>query len=335
MTDDRRGNRGRPADRRGAPSASGRGAGGSSGAGRSSGASRRASGSGGRRQSGRGSGAAEERGGFGPYGAPDENAGRRPRRERADERPQERTRSRPALRTVGERRAPKETSGTRARRSGAAPAKRRRRRSGPADVEVEVRRLAGRNGDRFLRLLMDAADAFANDREREALRILRPVREQLPDSPTVRELAGLCQYRIGNYGAAARELEAYAELTGAVDQNPVLMDCYRAQRRWRKVDEKWRELAAASPSAEAVAEGRIVQAGALADQGRLDEALGILRRRSDSVRNPREHHLRLWYALGDLEERAGNHAAARDLFDRVRRADPGYADVAERRAALN
>jgi len=59
--------------------------------------------------------------------------------------------------------------------------------------------------------LMAAADAFAHDRERETLRILRPIREQLPDSPSVRELAGLAQYRIGNYAAAAKELEAYAD----------------------------------------------------------------------------------------------------------------------------
>ena len=182
---------------------------------------------------------------------------------------------------------------------------------------------------------MEAADAFAHDRERDALRILRPLREQLPDSPSVRELVGLSQYRLGNYAAAAKELEAYAELSGAVDQNPVLMDCYRAQRRWRKVEDRWRELASVSPSAESVAEGRIVYAGALADQGDLAGALALLRKKSGNVKNPKEHHLRLWYALADLEERAGNHAVARDLFDRVRRADPGYADVAERRAALN
>jgi tetratricopeptide (TPR) repeat protein len=201
-------------------------------------------------------------------------------------------------------------------------------------VEVEVRRLGGRNGDRFLRLLMEAADAFANDRARDALRIVRPLREQMPDSPSVRELVGLCHYRLGNYAAAAKELEAYAQLSGSVDQNPVLMDCYRAQRRWRKVDAAWEELAQVSPTAEAVAEGRIVYAGALADQGKLSKALDSLRKRGGNVRDPKEHHLRLWYALADLEERAGNNAVARDLFDRVRRAEPGYADVAERRAAL-
>ena len=88
-----------------------------------------------------------------------------------------------------------------------------------------------------------------------------------PTHPSVRELTGLAQYRLGNYAAAAKELEAYADLSDSVDQNPVLMDCYRAQRRWRKVEALWLELAAVSPTAELVAEGRIVYAGALADQG--------------------------------------------------------------------
>ena len=183
--------------------------------------------------------------------------------------------------------------------------------------------MAGRNANRALGTLMAAADAFAHDRERETLRILRPLREQLPDSPSVRELTGLAHYRLGNYAAAAKELEAYADLSDSVDQNPVLMDCYRAQRRWRKVAELWLELAAVSPTAELVAEGRIVYTGALADQGRLPEALALLRKRGDGVKQPKEYHLRLWYTLADLEERAGNLARARELFHQVRRAEPG------------
>jgi tetratricopeptide (TPR) repeat protein len=201
-------------------------------------------------------------------------------------------------------------------------------------VQQELGRVAGRNATRAVNQLMAAADAYAHDRDREALRILRPLRDQVPDSPSVRELTGLAQYRVGNYNAAAKELEAFVELTNSVEQHPVLMDCYRAQRRWRKVEECWNELAAVSPSAELVAEGRIVYAGALADQGRMPEALAQLRKRGGPVRAPKEYHLRLWYALGDLEERAGNLAAARDLFDRVRKVDPAFADVAERRAAL-
>ena len=45
-----------------------------------------------------------------------------------------------------------------------------------------------------------------------------------------------------------------------------------------RVAELWADLAWVSPSADVVTEGRIVYAGALADQGRLPEALELLRK---------------------------------------------------------
>ena len=265
-------------------------------------------------------------GGFGPYAVDQRDEETREKRgaKRSDERRPSRGHGR-ALGAADRRQAHRpRREAARARRRTRRPTTptRRRRKRGPADVQQEMAKVAGRNANRALGTLMAAADAFAHDRERETLRILRPLREQLPDSPSVRELAGLAQYRIGNYAAAAKELEAYADLSDSVDQNPVLMDCYRAQRRWRKVEELWLELAAVSPTAELVAEGRIVYAGALADQGRLPEALALLRKRAERVKSPKEYHLRLWYALADLEERAGNLARARELFHQVRRADP-------------
>ena len=56
----------------------------------------------------------------------------------------------------------------------------------------------------------------------------------------------------------------------------MLADCYRALGRHAKVDELWEELRAASPSAALVAEGRIVYAGSLADQGKLADAIAVL-----------------------------------------------------------
>jgi hypothetical protein len=112
------------------------------------------------------------------------------------------------------------------------------------------------------------------------------------------------------------------------------MDCYRAQRRWGRVDELWEELAAASPSAELMTEGRIVAAGSLADRRLLTEAIALLEKKAGPVRNPREYHLRLWYALADLEERAGNNARARALFDRIHDHDRDFADVEHRRKSL-
>jgi tetratricopeptide (TPR) repeat protein len=183
--------------------------------------------------------------------------------------------------------------------------------------------------------MVDAARAFERDRVQEAYRILRPLAEEAPEAAAVRELTGLALYRLGRWSAAAGHLEAFARLTGSVEQHPVLADTYRALGRHSKVAALWDELRRASPSPALVAEGRIVMAGSLADRGKLREAIGLLERApAPRSRPPAAHHLRVWYALGDLYERAGDTAKARDLFARVASIDPELADTVERLAAL-
>ncbi len=188
---------------------------------------------------------------------------------------------------------------------------------------------------RFAQRLAEASRAFERDRFTEARGLLRPLAQRAPGSAPVRELYGLTLYRLGQWAAATRELEAFAELTGSAEQHPVLADCARALKRWDRVEELWRELKSASPSAALVAEGRIVMAGALADQGRLSDAIALLE--PAVARQPkklREHHLRLLYALADLRERAGEVPAARSLFRRIRDVAPDFADVSDRLRAL-
>lgn len=218
----------------------------------------------------------------------------------------------------------------------ATPAKKvRRRPRGPVSVRDEILRHGGNRGDRWFSVMAEASEAYQEGRERDAVRLLTPLAKAMPGAPSVRELLGLSLYRSGRYAAATTELEAYVEMTGEVDQHPVLMDCARADRKFDRVDELWRELADVSPSGELVTEGRIVLAGALADRGRIDDAIAVLGRRAEGTpKRIKDHHLRLWYALADLEERAGNLPRARTLFDKVRRADASFADVAERLAAL-
>jgi tetratricopeptide (TPR) repeat protein len=227
----------------------------------------------------------------------------------------------------------------------AAPALRRERKGRPAaptrrrkvrttEAGEELARLAGRNARHAQSELARAAEAFTAGRERDAARLLRPLRDAYPDASAVRELLGLCQYRLGQYAAATKELEAFVELTDSVEQHPVLMDCARALGKHRRVQELWEELAAASPSGALVTEGRIVLAGSLADQGRLTEAIATLDRRGGQPNRVLDHHARVWYALADLYERAGDLPKARDLFQRIRRYDAAFADIAERLAAL-
>jgi tetratricopeptide (TPR) repeat protein len=182
---------------------------------------------------------------------------------------------------------------------------------------------------------MRGARALDRGYEREALKILRPWRDVHPESAELRELLGLTYYRLGRWSLAQKELEAFVGLTDSTDQHPVLMDVARALGRFKRVGQLWEELRSVSPGAELVTEGRIVAAGALADQGKLDEAIKVLERAPGNPKRILPHHLRLWYALADLHERAGDIPAARALFRKISTQDPAFVDVAERLAALS
>jgi tetratricopeptide (TPR) repeat protein len=163
---------------------------------------------------------------------------------------------------------------------------------------------------------------------------LRPLAEAAPQAASVRELLGLTYYRLGRWKEAVRELEAFRELERTTEQHPVLADCYRALDRRTEVEELWDELREASPSADLVAEGRIVMAGSMADKGDLAGAISLLEKAHKSPKRAEVHHLRQAYALADLYERAGEVAKARGLFRWVLDHEPSFADAAERASAL-
>jgi len=188
--------------------------------------------------------------------------------------------------------------------------------------------------ERLEERLKDASRAFRRDRFEEARRMLRPLADAAPTAESVRELLGLTYYRLGRWKLAVTELEAFRDLSGSTEQHPVLADCYRALGRHAKVQELWDELRQASPSAALVAEGRIVYAGSLADQGKLTDAITALEASKPPARHPQLHHLRVTYALADLHERAGDVPKARQLFGIVAAADPELGDVEARLRAL-
>jgi tetratricopeptide (TPR) repeat protein len=213
-----------------------------------------------------------------------------------------------------------------------------RRRAVPDDIDAADaslgRAVSPRGLERAEQRLREASKAFKRERYEEARKILRPLAESAPTAESVRELLGLTYYRLGRWKLAATELEAFRDLSGSTEQHPVLADCYRALGRHGKVADLWEELRAASPSAALVAEGRIVAAGSLADQGRLEDAIRLLSAAKMPTKRPKEHHLRVAYALADLYERAGDVPRARQLFGRVAAVDPDLGDVTARVRAL-
>jgi tetratricopeptide (TPR) repeat protein len=189
-------------------------------------------------------------------------------------------------------------------------------------------------GARLAAKLADATHAYDRERYQEARRILRPLADEVPDAPAVRELHGLVLYRLGQWLPASRQLEAYRELTGSYDQHPVLADCYRALHRYAEAEALWDDLRLASPDGDLVAEGRIVAAGCRSDQGDLPGAIALLEKTARRVEHPKDRHLRQWYTLADLYERAGDIPRARELFGRIARAEPDAFDVGARLRAV-
>jgi tetratricopeptide (TPR) repeat protein len=185
--------------------------------------------------------------------------------------------------------------------------------------------------DRLERAIYEAARAYERDQYWKVVSLLRPVKAF---SMTAKELLGLAYYRLGRYREALRELQEFSQATGSVDQEPVIADCYRALGQADKAVETYHRLRRRGVPKEVLAEARIVAAGALADRGRLKEAIELMRSAARFVRRPKDHHVRQWYVLADLLERAGDYTGARELFKRVAAADPDLADAKERAEAL-
>jgi tetratricopeptide (TPR) repeat protein len=213
-----------------------------------------------------------------------------------------------------------------------------RRRGATRDTDelrqTLTRSVGAERAARLARRVEQAAEAFADELDDDAVRLLRPIAREAPDVLAVRELLGLALYRLGRWKAAVVELEAVRAQTASTEQHPVLADCYRALRRWQDVEDLWEELREVSPSAELVTEGRIVAAGALADRGDLPAAIALLSRGWAMPGRAKEHHLRRAYALADLYERAGDLPRARELFGWVAELAPELGDARRRALAL-
>ena len=154
---------------------------------------------------------------------------------------------------------------------------------------------------------------------------MSPRRKRSPASPPTDWVVG---------ARRSSALEAARSINPGVRNHAVLADSYRAQRKYRQVDELWLEVREASPDPVQMAESRIVAAGALADQGDLAGAIRTMGLPGSRIRKVQDHHLKQWYVLADLYDRSGDVVRARQLFETVLAHDAGYADAANRLRSL-
>jgi tetratricopeptide (TPR) repeat protein len=205
----------------------------------------------------------------------------------------------------------------------------------PGDVASEVRKAfigTAYAREKTVMTLTRAAEAYDRKRYEEALRLGRMVADAVPGVGPVRELTGLAAYRAERWSMAKIHLRAHFAITGDPEHLALVMDCERAGHRYRAVEKTFGELEASEPSAEVLVEGRIVMAGAWADQQRYEDAIALLTKAgaTKQLRNPSFRHVRLWYALADVYDRAGDAVSARELFARVVLAEPDAYDARSR-----
>ena len=205
----------------------------------------------------------------------------------------------------------------------------------PPAVVRELRgQVRGRRGDDAINALDSAVRFLEKGVAGKAIVEATKAKELAPRSGAVREVLALALYKAERYKETATEVQAYRRLTGREDQNHIAADSYRALgQRDKAVTLATEELRSDAPAA-ARAEAAIVGASALADEGRTDEALALLRRFRTQPDAARPFDLRVWYVTGDILEKAGRTDAAEEAFRQVLRHDAAAFDVAERLAQL-
>jgi tetratricopeptide (TPR) repeat protein len=206
----------------------------------------------------------------------------------------------------------------------------------PRDVAEEVRGTAriGRS-EQAVALAEEAATALSEGDVLEAERAGTKLKALAPRSAAARELLGLAFYHQERFREALRELQAYRRMSGRRDQNHVIADCHRALGAPEKAVAEARDGLVSTVDEGVRAECAIVAGAALADLGRFEEALTVLRSIPTRPELARPHDLRLWYVIADVLERAGRADQAAELFGLVLRHDPEAFDAAERLSALS
>jgi len=203
------------------------------------------------------------------------------------------------------------------------------------DVAAElVDALGGQRGSRLSERLAQASEALDRERFDEARRLAAAIAKEAPTVSAVQEVLGLASYRLGRYKPAVAALQAAQELNENPPLLPVIADAYRGLRRWSAVERVWEQIKAASPSQDVIAEGRIVMANSLADQGDLQGAVAVMLEGRKAPKRVRDHHLREWYVLGDFYDRLGETITARRWFGAVADESPEFVDVMERLRGL-
>jgi len=173
-----------------------------------------------------------------------------------------------------------------------------------------------------------AAGGLVDDEPELALQHARAARDRASRIAPVREAVGVAAYLAGDFAEAAREIRAYARMSGDQSYRAVLADCERALGRPENALRLVAEALEAQPDDEELVELQLVEAGARQDIGELPAAALILeaalggRPTPAGLGRPDLGKLRLATAYADLLDARGEEELAMEWYGAIAAADP-------------
>jgi tetratricopeptide (TPR) repeat protein len=173
-----------------------------------------------------------------------------------------------------------------------------------------------------------AAGGLVDDDPELALQHARAARDRASRLAPVREAVGVAAYLAGDFAEAAREIRAYARMSGDESYRAVLADCERALGRPENALKLVAEAFEGQPDDEELVELQLVEAGARQDLGEFPAAALILeaalggRPTPAALGRPDLGQLRLATAYADLLAARGEEELAMDWYGAIAAADP-------------
>ena len=173
-----------------------------------------------------------------------------------------------------------------------------------------------------------AAGGLIDDEPELALQHARAARDRASRIAPVREAVGVAAYLAGDYAEAAREIRAYARMSGDESYRAVLADCERALGRPENALRLVAEAFEGQPDDAELVELQLVEAGARQDLGELPAAALILeaalggRPTPAGLGRPDLGQLRLATAYADLLAARGEEELALEWYGAIAAADP-------------
>ncbi|WP_152353171.1 tetratricopeptide repeat protein [Brachybacterium subflavum] len=199
------------------------------------------------------------------------------------------------------------------------------------DISDELRSLRKETAERTSRHLVAAIAALDEDDLPLALAHAQFAASIGGRVGITREIYGIAAYRSEEFRTAAREFRTAMRISGRVDLLPMLADCERGIGRPERALEIAASEDASTLDVSGTIELMIVVAGAYADTGDIETALGTLDIPALRSKVDGRWQVRLWVAYADLLERAGRSDEAHRWLTLAADADSDHeTDAAER-----